>query len=266
MGFFKKLFAKKRDKTIPEIKSISTYADESCRAAEGQTSEPVIFDDDRSYFEAVRADAITGDVEAEMALALCYIEGKGVTADVPRGMHELELVAAKGYVDAMDALAEYYRDGMYGIRKDLTKMAVWLTRGAEAGSFYAMEELASNYAGGKNGFQEDHEAAHLWYYRLYKNGGGSLAKLMYAVGLFNGYPEDPEKQPTNVRLLLEEVEKILDWDILKSEQRVRGESMIKQMADEGYRPAQSALKGIRRIKAEKVVADIIKNIYNNVRA
>lgn len=89
---------------------------------------------------------------------------------------------------------------------------------------------------------------------------------MYAVGLFNGYPEDPEKQPTNVRLLLEEVEKILDWDILKSGQRVRGKSMIKQMADEGYRPAQSALKDIRRIKAGKVVADIIKNIYNNVRA
>ncbi len=266
MGFFRRLFAKKHDKTIPKLETISTYADESCRAAEGQISEPVIFDDDRNYFEAVRADAITGDVEAEMALALCYIEGKGVTADVPRGMRELELVAAKGYVDAMDALAEYYRDGMYGIRKDLTKMAVWLTRGAEAGSFYAMEELASNYAGGKNGFREDHEVAHLWYYRLYKNGGGSLAKLMYAVGLFNGYPENPEKQQSNARLLLEEIDEILDLDILKSGQRVRGESMIKQMADEGYRPAQYVLSGIRRMKAEKVVADIIKNIYNNVRA
>ncbi len=266
MGFFRRLFAKKHDKTIPEIETISKYADESCRAAEGQTSEPVIFDDDRSYFEAVRSDAIYGDVEAEMALALCYIEGKGVTADVPRGMHELELVAAKGYVDAMDALAEYYRDGRFGIRKNLTKMAVWLTRGAEAGSIYAMEELASNYAGGKNGFRENHELAHLWYYRLYKNGGGSLAKLMYAVGLFNGYPEDPEKQQSNARLLLEEIDEILDLDILKSGQRVRGESMIKRMADDGYRPAQYVLKDIKRIKAEKVVADIIKEIYNNVRA
>ena len=266
MGFFRRLFAKKHDKTIPVFETISKYADESCRAAEGQASEPVIFDDDRNYFEAVRAGALDGDIEAQMALALCYIEGKGVTADVPRGMHELELVAAKGYVDAMDALVEYYRDGRFGIRKNLTKMAVWLTRGAEAGSFYAMEELASNYAGGKNGFREDHEAAHLWYYRLYKNGGGSLNKLMYAVGLFNGYPENPEKQQSNARLLLEEIDEILDLDILKSGQRIRGESMIKQMADDGYRPAQYVLSGIRRMRAEKVVADIIKDIYNNVRA
>lgn len=262
------MFTKKENVRPPGFETIGTYSYDSCTAVEpqpdGYGTDIVIPDDEKEYFDTVRAEAIKGDIEAQMALALCYIEGKGVRADARRGLQELEAIAEKGCVDAMDMLVQYYRDGTCGIRKDRQKLAVWLTRAAAAGSTFAWEELASSYAKGKNGFPENREKAHLWFYRLYKNGDNGYAKLAYAVGLFNGYQENPEQELSTKRLLLEQMDEILDLDIFKSGPRIRAEIMIEQMAKEGYDPARYTLDCIKRIKMQRIAAKIIREIYNNL--
>ncbi len=66
-----------------------------------------------------------GDGAAQFNLALMYHRGLGVALDEKKAVHLYQKSASNGYVKAQEFLAAAYREGWFGLKKDLQKAEYW---------------------------------------------------------------------------------------------------------------------------------------------
>ena len=102
--------------------------------------------------------AKAGNSKAELVAALKFLNGDGVTADVPSAAYWLRRAAAQH-----EPVAEYWLGTLYerghGVPKDGTKTLQWYGRAAASGNAKAMYRLGVAYAEGWNGAANYAEAA-----------------------------------------------------------------------------------------------------------
>ncbi|HEC19767.1 MAG TPA: sel1 repeat family protein [Gammaproteobacteria bacterium] len=80
------------------------------------------------YVTAVQAWqplANQGDAAAQFNLALMYHRGLGVAPDEARAVQWYQKSAANGYPRAQEFLAAAYREGWFGLKKDIKKADYW---------------------------------------------------------------------------------------------------------------------------------------------
>ncbi|MEX5832867.1 tetratricopeptide repeat protein [Ralstonia solanacearum] len=116
--------------------------------------------------------AAQGDAEAEYRLGQRYVQGPLGTSsfrrDIPRGLALMKKAADKGHVRSMEAIAEYYRNGLFGVRKDAVEATAWHRRAAELGYALAEARLGNAYEFGQ-GVDQDSALAEEWYQRSAKH-------------------------------------------------------------------------------------------------
>lgn len=105
-----------------------------------------------------------GDAEAEYRLGERYVMGwwAGSPHDIPQGFALLQKAAAQGHVGSMRAIADYYRQGMFGVPKDESQAFAWYRKAADLGDAIAETRVAAAYQFG-TGVAEDMPQANLWY-------------------------------------------------------------------------------------------------------
>jgi TPR repeat protein len=69
--------------------------------------------------------ASKGDAAAQFNLALMYHRGLGVSLDEQKAVHWYLKSATNGYSRAQEFLAAAYREGWFGLEKDLQKAKYW---------------------------------------------------------------------------------------------------------------------------------------------
>jgi TPR repeat protein len=69
--------------------------------------------------------ASKGNAAAQFNLALMYHRGLGVLLDEKKAVHWYQESASNGYVKAQEFLAAAYREGWFGLEKDLQKAEYW---------------------------------------------------------------------------------------------------------------------------------------------
>jgi len=107
--------------------------------------------DKRKAAEYFRQGAQLGQREAAQALAVMLHTGEGIARDLPQAIHYYELAVKSGNPDAMNNLAEIYRQGEDGVPRDIDKAVALLRGAAQMGHTFAMVNLA--------GFYENHPPA-----------------------------------------------------------------------------------------------------------
>ena len=93
--------------------------------------------DYRTAFEEWRALAVTGDAEAQVALAGLYLDGNGVTPDAATAARWYVHAAEQGEPVAQLNLGDFYARGI-GVRRDLAAAYFWLSLSAEQGRRWAL--------------------------------------------------------------------------------------------------------------------------------
>jgi localization factor PodJL len=107
--------------------------------------------------EKLRTAALAGDPAAQFEVAARYVEGHGVSVDLPKAVEWYERAAEAGLPAAQYRLGSIYENGM-GVPKDLGRAQDWYRQAADAGNVKAMHNLAVLYAEGAGG-EPDLEAA-----------------------------------------------------------------------------------------------------------
>jgi TPR repeat protein len=97
--------------------------------------------DFRGAVEAYRTAADLGHVGAMTNLAICYQNGRGLSANVAAALEWLEKAADRGSPVAMNQLGTVYEFGK-GVPVDLDSAGAWYSRGAQLGDTDAMCGLA----------------------------------------------------------------------------------------------------------------------------
>ncbi|MDT8287510.1 MAG: tetratricopeptide repeat protein [Elusimicrobiales bacterium] len=121
------------------------------------------------YGESVRKDysaaaawyrkaADAGSGTAASKLGRMYMLGEGVKTD---NSAALKLLVNTGEPRDSVFIAEIYRAGLNGVKKDLAKAAEWLVKGATAGDTASMQMLAEAYYAG-DGVRRDYGEAYKW--------------------------------------------------------------------------------------------------------
>jgi TPR repeat protein len=131
----------------------------------------VLFDngDFAAAYKPLKRLARNGSVEADYLLYVMYVEGKGVTADIPTAMKYLRVAATQnyrrtpgkfGYADAQYALGKRYAAGD-GVKKNAKNALNNFIRAARQGHTNALIEIPAYYAGEK-GLAADAERGYEW--------------------------------------------------------------------------------------------------------
>lgn len=101
---------------------------------------------EQNYTEAfgylTRALRDRGDVESVFLLGRMYFDGQGTARDETRGSELIRLAAEGGYVAAMRAIADIYREGSVAAAADIELAEQWYERAAEAGDAEAARILS----------------------------------------------------------------------------------------------------------------------------
>jgi len=109
-----------------------------------------------------------GDLDAQTALGIMHIEGKGTAQNDQKGILLLEKSADKGH-----AKAQYYLGAMYylgiGVEQDFKKAHQWIKKAALQSHADAQNNLAQMYEVGK-GTIKDLALANKWYAKSAKFG------------------------------------------------------------------------------------------------
>ena len=126
-AFFKKLFQKKGDKHVGNLK----------------------------------ADAAKGDAEAQYQLGLAYSAGNGVTQDYVEAIRWFRASAEGGHAEAQNALGLCYDNGT-GVPQDYAEAEKWYRLAVEQGYASAQTNLGLLYVLG-NGVPLDYVEALMWW-------------------------------------------------------------------------------------------------------
>jgi len=109
----------------------------------------------------LRSAAVGGNPAAEYEIAVRYLDGRGVTANVEEAARWLELAARAGFAPALFRLGGLYDKGG-GLKKDRALARQLYTAAADKGHAKAMHNLAVLYAEGFDGKPNYRLAAH-WF-------------------------------------------------------------------------------------------------------
>lgn len=118
--------------------------------------------------QKLTARADSGDARAERALALAYLRGDGVLADMTAAARWAEAAAEQGDAEAQYLIGNLYRDGA-GVTRDRARAFAWFAKAASAGQVRAMHNLAIAYVEGA-GTSRDDAAAATWFARAASRG------------------------------------------------------------------------------------------------
>lgn len=111
---------------------------------------------------ALMAKAKSGNPGAEVAVGVCYAEGKGVTPDPQQAAAWYRKAADQGYVKGEIHLADLYRDGQGKIfPRDMQQAAHWYRKAADQGDSGAQGTLGMLYTLGQ-GVPRSDEDAYFW--------------------------------------------------------------------------------------------------------
>jgi uncharacterized protein len=102
---------------------------------------------DRQRYEAIKASADHGDVEAQLRLASLYATGEGVARDPKKAAAWHRKAAEQGSARGQCLLGLDYADGL-GVKKDLAEAVRWLRKAADQGLAGAQYDLGLIYANG----------------------------------------------------------------------------------------------------------------------
>ena len=108
---------------------------------------------------ALMAKAKAGNAGAEVAVGVCYADGKGVARDPQKAVEWYSKAAAQGYIPGEIHLAVLYRDGDgKSFPRDMQKAAEWYRKAADQGDPGAQGTLGMLYTLGQGVPQNDVEA------------------------------------------------------------------------------------------------------------
>jgi TPR repeat protein len=145
-------------------------------------------DDDAQALATLRDLAESGHPQAQYDLGLVYLNGMGVSQDLPAAVGWWKKAAEQGHVNAQYKLAHSYREGR-GIEPDAGKAFYWYTRAAEQGDAEAQYNVGYSYRIGYGTTKSLADAAR-WYERAAEGGDiqarAALAQL-YATEGFERY-------------------------------------------------------------------------------
>jgi TPR repeat protein len=145
--------AKDRRKTDPNFFANQQWplilADDLAEAAQRQTAKAKADENHRQADEAqakakqrqflvAKAKAEQGDALAQLSLAMCYADGKGVAKDEAEAVKWLRKAAEQGEPIAQTCLATFYFTGK-GVAKDVVEGYAWMSL-SEPGFALAFEE------------------------------------------------------------------------------------------------------------------------------
>jgi TPR repeat protein len=119
--------------------------------------------DDAAAVEWYRRAAAAGYSDAETALAIMVLEGRGTTKDIQEALRLLRAAADKNNVDAIYNLGLVLHEGKI-VSKDELQAAQLFMKGADLGHVPSMVQIGVMYFNGV-GVQADHGKAVAWFKR-----------------------------------------------------------------------------------------------------
>ncbi|MGB7578752.1 MAG: hypothetical protein WBM16_12720, partial [Pseudolabrys sp.] len=126
----------------------------------------------------LRNAAVAGDPAAAYEIAMRFMEGRGVPANLEEAVRWYERAASKGLVPAQFRYASMLEKGQ-GVKKDLTAAQKFYIAAASKGHAKAMHNLAVLYAEGVDG-RPDYANAAQWFRRAAEHG---VADSQYNLGV-----------------------------------------------------------------------------------
>jgi localization factor PodJL len=126
----------------------------------------------------LRNAALAGDAGAAYEVAMRFVEGRGVPANLEEGAHWFERAASKGLTPAQFRYASMLEKGQ-GVKKDLTAAHKLYVAAAGKGHAKAMHNLAVIYAEGAEG-KPDLASAAQWFRKAAEHG---VADSQYNLGV-----------------------------------------------------------------------------------
>ena len=90
-----------------------------------------------------------GNVESQVQLGNCYIQGIGVPKDTLKAIYWYERAAKQGEASSQYVLGRCYAEGL-GVLQDATKAVYWYERAALQGFALAQNNLGSCYEDGQD--------------------------------------------------------------------------------------------------------------------
>ena len=183
---------------------------------------------ERKQFEATKARAEKGDLQAQVDLGLLYAAGNGVAKDLGKAAKWHRKAADQGFARAQFLLAMEYAQGA-GLKPDQAEAARWFRRAADQSLPEAQFALGKCYANGE-GVSEDVVQAVNWYKRA------ADQNFVEAEGELGQCFLDGTGLTTDI---------------------VEGVKWIRKAAEQGYAPAQNRL-GLCYLKGEGVTRDLVQ--------
>jgi localization factor PodJL len=126
----------------------------------------------------LRNAALGGDAGAASEVAMRFVEGRGVPANLEEGARWFERAASKGLTPAQFRYASMLEKGQ-GVKKDLTAAQKLYIAAASKGHAKAMHNLAVLYAEGAEG-KPDYASAAQWFRKAAEHG---VADSQYNLGV-----------------------------------------------------------------------------------
>ena len=118
--------------------------------------------------DKVRSDAEQGDAAAQYKLGCCYVNGEGVTQNLPEAIRWFRKAAEQGNAEAQNDLGVYYVNGL-GVERNPSMAFNWIHKAAMQGIADAQHNLAFLYEEGL-GVEKDEQEALNWYLEAAKQG------------------------------------------------------------------------------------------------
>jgi uncharacterized protein len=84
-------------------------------------------------FPTLKKFAELGNIEAICGLSQMYLRGEGVAANVEKGLGFLHTAAEMGHANSAFSLGALFRNGAYGVTKDVEKSKYFLRLAKELG-------------------------------------------------------------------------------------------------------------------------------------
>jgi hypothetical protein len=149
-------------------------------------------------------------VDAQVSLANCYYEGKGVGKDVAEAVRHYRKTAEAGWARGQDSLGDCYFDGS-GVEQDYPQAIGWYRKAAEQGLANAQFSLGWCYDRGKGvrknrgeaakwyrkAAEQDHDEAQFALGYCYENGDGVEADLAQAEHWYRKAADQGHKRAKN---------------------------------------------------------------------
>ena len=250
MSFLGKLFKKPEPAEASRIPSIPTLTAMPSRANNAPLPQ--------------QSELSDGD-ERMLAYAWETLESASSSIESVRtALLYLNKLDEKNIVDACEMISEIYRDGRKGkgwmLNANTSKYSKALEKAAKLGSISCLEELADNYARGKRSYAQDFYNAHRCFYKLtLLDPHNKRFMLNYALGIYNGYPADPESGSSKVKTIAELGDKVLQLNFFQDAVRTKAKTMILGLS-QSYPPAQKAYDSLIRSERQEMTADALSSL------